>query len=579
MTLKKQFLKTLIFILPVFLLLFAGYASVSANSETEGFTNSPTVKVCVLCDEGLPVATATPTPDACGQDCGENAAGTASPASGIVPTSGQVEYQPGVVKGILFWMQGCPHCDEVKANVLPEIAARYGDALQIRQIELETIDEVDLLFIIGTNQGLPVDRIGVPFLMVGDAILIGVDEIAARLPEMVDRYLKEGGAGFPDNPYLARYLPVSTPTPTSISGEACMDCEVFDREIFSITQTSIAVEITQSATQAPVSVDPVVTIYFFWGDGCPHCAKAKPFLQELAAENPNIKVNDYEVWHNPENQLVFIDMAAAYGFEPHGVPTIFICDSYFEGYSDLVQSQIESAVERYRRTGCPNEIAESVMDADKPAASAATPTVLPVAEQPSANQLKGYLLAYAVMIIMIIVLIYALIRIGLAAFREIPSFTIPPWQNRVIPILVLFGLGVAGYLAYVETQTVAAICGPVGDCNAVQSSSYALLFGVLPVGVLGVGGYLAILFVWGCGRFCRDRLADLVPLALFGLTFVGVVFSLYLTYLEPFVIKAVCLWCISSAIIMTLLLLLSVNPMQKFLSGEEEDDFTETLET
>ena len=46
----------------------------------------------------------------------------------------------------------------------------------------------------------------------------------------------------------------------------------------------------------------------------------------------------------------------------------------------------------------------------------------------------------------------------------------------------------AGYLTYVETQLVQAVCGPVGDCNAVQSSSYARLFGVLPVGVLGASG-------------------------------------------------------------------------------------------
>ena len=56
------------------------------------------------------------------------------------------------------------------------------------------------------------------------------------------------------------------------------------------------------------------------------------------------------------------------------------------------------------------------------------------------------------------------------------------------------GLAVAGYLTYVETQAVAAVCGPVGDCNAVQTSSYSKLFGLIPVGLIGMAGYVAILF-------------------------------------------------------------------------------------
>jgi uncharacterized membrane protein len=81
----------------------------------------------------------------------------------------------------------------------------------------------------------------------------------------------------------------------------------------------------------------------------------------------------------------------------------------------------------------------------------------------------------------------------------------------VLPTLALGGLGVAGYLAYVETQAVAAVCGPVGDCNAVQSSPYAYLFDVIPIGVLGVIAYLSILAVWLWGRMRRDTVARYAP--------------------------------------------------------------------
>ncbi len=48
----------------------------------------------------------------------------------------------------------------------------------------------------------------------------------------------------------------------------------------------------------------------------------------------------------------------------------------------------------------------------------------------------------------------------------------PDW---LIPVVIVFGIGAAGYLSHVETQEVAAVCGPVGDCNAVQNSPYAIL--------------------------------------------------------------------------------------------------------
>ncbi|MBE7470878.1 MAG: vitamin K epoxide reductase family protein [Anaerolineales bacterium] len=174
----------------------------------------------------------------------------------------------------------------------------------------------------------------------------------------------------------------------------------------------------------------------------------------------------------------------------------------------------------------------------------------------SSARVQGFELALAVIIGMIGALIYT----SAAAAKRLKNGTdcLPlAWLELAIPILAIAGLGVAGYLAYVETQAVPAVCGPVGDCNAVQSSPYARLFGLLPIGVLGVIGYVAILVAWLWGRFRVDPLARYAPLAVFGLALVGTLFSLYLTYLEPFVIKAVCIWCLTSAIIITLLMLLS----------------------
>jgi thiol-disulfide isomerase/thioredoxin len=97
-----------------------------------------------------------------------------------------------------------------------------------------------------------------------------------------------------------------------------------------------------------------VAIYLFWGDGCPHCAAAKPFLNELTQRYANTELRAYEVWYVPENQDLFQKMAAAYGFKPSGVPTIFIGNQYWEGYSDQIGQEIETAVKNCSESGCPD---------------------------------------------------------------------------------------------------------------------------------------------------------------------------------------------------------------------------------
>ncbi|MBA4376712.1 MAG: hypothetical protein C0401_11145 [Anaerolinea sp.] len=94
-----------------------------------------------------------------------------------------------------------------------------------------------------------------------------------------------------------------------------------------------------------------VVIYFFWGDGCPHCAKAKPFLEELAQKNPRVQIKSFEVWHDEENLELFKKFAAGFGFEPKSVPTFFIGEKHWEGYSDFIGEEIQTAVEQYLISG------------------------------------------------------------------------------------------------------------------------------------------------------------------------------------------------------------------------------------
>ena len=163
-------------------------------------------------------------------------------------------------------------------------------------------------------------------------------------------------------------------------------------------------------------------------------------------------------------------------------------------------------------------------------------------------------LAVAVLLGMLVVMVLSL-RARLSGHTRSDRW---PW---LIPILAVVGMGVAAYLAFVESAHVPTLCGPVGNCNTVQQSAYARLFGWLPVGVLGLLGYALILLTWAVGHFSRGGLSERTELALFAMTFFGTLFSIYLTFLEPFVIGAICIWCLTSAIVMTALLwLTSTSP-------------------
>ncbi len=138
----------------------------------------------------------------------------------------------------------------------------------------------------------------------------------------------------------------------------------------------------------------------------------------------------------------------------------------------------------------------------------------------------------------------------------------PVW---LLPALAAIGLVAALYLSYVEMTHAEAVCGPVGDCNAVQSSRYATLFGFLPVGVLGVIGYVFIFAAWGIQHYGAEAQRPMATKALWYMAGFGTLFSIYLTFLEPFVIGATCMWCITSAVVQTTIFWLATDPAKKYL--------------
>ena len=93
------------------------------------------------------------------------------------------------------------------------------------------------------------------------------------------------------------------------------------------------------------------TLYFFWGEGCPHCEAAKPFLAELQRKYPKVIISTHEVYNNQKNLDYLRDMAKLQGVEPKGVPIFFFGKMYFEGFNENNAKEIEVAVSTEMKKG------------------------------------------------------------------------------------------------------------------------------------------------------------------------------------------------------------------------------------
>ncbi|MDQ6828340.1 MAG: vitamin K epoxide reductase family protein [Gemmatimonadota bacterium] len=129
--------------------------------------------------------------------------------------------------------------------------------------------------------------------------------------------------------------------------------------------------------------------------------------------------------------------------------------------------------------------------------------------------------------------------------------------RRAIALLSLLGLFVALYLTLYHMGLVGALSCSVGSCETVQSSKYAMFMG-MPVAALGLGAYVVLLAMAMAGLQLRWEESMTVSRALAAVSGVGFVFSVWLTYLELFVIHAICQWCVISAILMTLIFVASL---------------------
>ncbi len=114
------------------------------------------------------------------------------------------------------------------------------------------------------------------------------------------------------------------------------------------------------------------------------------------------------------------------------------------------------------------------------------------------------------------------------------SYTI---ARKSILVFSALGIMISIYMFYAKLNTSALVCG-ISPCYVVNESQYSYLFGI-PLSAYGVAFYLLIFIL---ALLMKKYL-------LFWISLFGVLFSVYLTYLEFFVIHAWCQWCVTSALL------------------------------
>jgi uncharacterized membrane protein len=144
------------------------------------------------------------------------------------------------------------------------------------------------------------------------------------------------------------------------------------------------------------------------------------------------------------------------------------------------------------------------------------------------------------------------------AMRQSPPVEAARSRRLVWSAMILGALGFldAGYLAWLKLFGGLAACAGIGDCETVNNSVYAEVGGV-PIALLGAGAYLVIVLMMAL-MLRNSGSGESLSLAFFGVTLVGVLYSAYLTYLELAVLHAVCPFCVTSAVLMTILFALSL---------------------
>jgi uncharacterized membrane protein len=485
--------------------------------------------------------------------------------------------QESRVHALLFYSPTCPHCHQVITEVLMPLQDRYGDRLVILGFDTSQQWANDLFYAALRRFKVPERDWAVPLMIVDEEVMVGGREIPERFPELLERGLEGDGIDLPSFPALLDFLEEQDlldpryPDRRIVRQEAPPEEEVPEEaraqtpseDTAESPEDSLApsrrdsVEATDSATAADTASGPRGSTTQVADTLEPGRDTAVTETETATqADSPQAPVRaerkGAQAQAQAQEEARAMDTVAGPGAEASsggdtasptagardtaaGSPASPDPDSGEEGRSGVQpRAGGEKTPSRAERGEGPVGLSDAARDLSSMSMADR------FGQDPTGNSLS--------VVVLLLLLASAVLR------GYPPRAGGKLWPVWVVPALVVVGLGVASYLSYIEVSRVEAVCGPVGDCNTVNQSEYARLFGILPVGVLGMAGYLVILTLWALARFGRESIRNPASVAMWGAALFGTLFSAYLTFLEPFVIGATCAWCLTSSVIMALLL-------------------------
>jgi glutaredoxin len=111
-------------------------------------------------------------------------------------------------------------------------------------------------------------------------------------------------------------------------------------------------------TVQPSQAETALRAYFFWGDGCPHCAKEEIYLAEIIDDFPGLEIADFEVWHNQDNARLLQKVGQELQADVRGVPALVIGDQIFIGFAEgITPDRVEARLKQCLAETCPDSVA------------------------------------------------------------------------------------------------------------------------------------------------------------------------------------------------------------------------------
>jgi uncharacterized membrane protein len=134
-------------------------------------------------------------------------------------------------------------------------------------------------------------------------------------------------------------------------------------------------------------------------------------------------------------------------------------------------------------------------------------------------------------------------------------------RRQVLTLLAVVGILIATYLTLYKVGVIGVLSCSIGSCETVNTSKWSMLLGV-PIAAWGLLAYLALFVLAIAGSSEAREGSVAISKMLVALSGWSVLFSAWLTYLELFVIHAICIWCVTSAALWVVILTVSVADLR-----------------